>query len=149
VAALQTFRLAAPTEDVEAACRRALRNVDWQELPTDTFRIDVPAPGQGHVLGELLIGLIELLPLSRRLFSRLRTVTRHAPPASARSQAVIYAVWGRVVMVTISLRMLGNVGTELTIAGQGGLPGKAAAAVQELRHSIEVQSGSLTTSPRP
>ena len=93
--------------------------------------------------------LIELIPPLRRLFARLQTRTLHAPPLSPRSQAAIYAVWGQVVMVTISLREHAGFGTEVTIAGQGGFPGKAATAVGELRHAIEIQSGSLTPSPRP
>ena len=118
--------------------------MDWQELPTDTFEIHVAAHDGASVLGELLIGLSELIPPIRRLFARARTITRHAPPPSHTSEAVIYAVWGRTVMVTISLRELGGFGTEVTIAGQGGLPGKAAAAVvSDLRRSIEIESGSL------
>jgi hypothetical protein len=146
---LQTFRLSSAKADVEVACRRALRNVDWKELPTDKFEIEVAAAGQANVLGELVIWFIELIPPARRLFARARTITHHAPPPSRGSEAVIYAVWSQVVMVTISLRDLAGSGTEVTIAGQGGMPGKAAAVVSDLRRSIEIQSGSLTTSPRP
>ena len=145
---VQTFRLSQARADVEAACRRALRNVDWQELPSDKFEREVPAPGQANVLGEVTIWLIELIPPARRLFARARTITRHAPPPSRGSEAVIYAVWSQVVMVTISLRDVASFGTEVTIAGEGGMPGKAAAVVSDLRRSIEIQSGSLTTSPR-
>jgi hypothetical protein len=146
---LQTFRLPQARADVEAACRRALRNVDWQELPSDKFEREVPASGHANVLGELLIWLIEVIPPVRRLFARARTITRHAPPPSRGSEAVIYAVWSQVVMVTISLHELAGIGTAVTIAGQGGMQGKAAAIVSELRRSIEIQSGSLTTSLRP
>jgi hypothetical protein len=148
VTEIQTFSLAIPRSDVEAACRRALRNVDWQELPTGTLSLEVPTPGNADVLAELLIGLIDLIPPFRRLFARLRTRTRHAPPPSRGSDAVIYAAWGRTVMVTISLRELGLSSTEVTLAGEGGLPGKAAAVLSELRRSIEIQSGSLGDSQR-
>ncbi|HEX5825755.1 MAG TPA: hypothetical protein VFY18_14950 [Candidatus Limnocylindrales bacterium] len=150
---LQTFLLAAPRPDVESACRRALRNVDWLELPTDTFTIESPAfigggggggSGPTSVVVELLIGILELIPQVRQRLTRLRTITRHAPPPAPRSDAVINAIWGKVVMVTISLRDQGDSGTEVTIAGQGGLPGKAAAVVTDLHHSIAIQSGSLT-----
>ena len=97
------------------------------------------------MLGELLMGLIELIPP----FRRLRTRTRHAPLPSPMSEAVIYGVWRNAVMVTISLREQGGSGTEVTMAGQGGLPAKAEALLWDLRHSIEIQSGSLTTSRRP
>ena len=145
---IQTFSLATPGVDVAAACRRALRNVDWRELPTGTLRSQVPTPGQGDVLGELLLGLIELIPPSRRLFARLRTRTRQAPPAARGSDVVIYGAWGQVVMVTISLRELELSRTEVTLAGEGGLPGKATAVLSELRRSIEIQSGSLGDSQR-
>jgi hypothetical protein len=145
----QTFSLATPAVDVESACRRALRNVDWRELPTGTLSLEVPTPGNADVLGELLIGLIEFIPPFRRLFARLRTRTRHAPPPSHGSDAVIYAAWGQAVMVTISLREQALSSTEVTLAGEGGLPGKAAVVVSELRHSIEIQSGSLGDSQRP
>ena len=146
---IQTFILETPSVDVEAACRRALRNVDWRELPTDTLRLEVPTPGQADVLGELVIGLIEVIPPFRRLFTRLRTRTRHAPPPSRGSDAVIYGTWGQVVMVTISLRERALSLTEVTLAGEGGLPGKAAEVLSELRRSIEIQSGSLGDSQRP
>jgi hypothetical protein len=146
---IQTFSLATPRVDVEAACRRALRNVDWLELPTGTLRSEVPTPGQADVLGELLIGLIEVIPPFRRLFARLRTRTRQAPPPARGSDVVIYGAWGKVVMVTISLRELGFTRTEVTLAGEGGLPGKASAVLSELRRSIEIQSGSLGHSQRP
>lgn len=146
MAHVQTFRLAAPITDVESACRRALRNVDWQELPTDTFRIELPGVGSNSLMGELLIGLLEFIPAVRRF---LRTRTLHALRPSLRSESVIYGVWGNVVTVTISLREQGGFGTELTIAAQGGLPGKAAALVGDLRRSIEIQSGSLTPTRRP
>jgi hypothetical protein len=108
----------------------------------------MPTPGSADVLAELLIGLIESIPPFLRLFTRLRTRTRHAPPPSSGSDAVIYAAWGQAVMVTISLRELALSSTEVTLAGEGGLPGKAAAVVSELRRSIEIQSGSLGDSQR-
>jgi hypothetical protein len=148
VTVIKTFALAIPRVDVEAACRRALRNVDWQELPTGTLSLEVPIPGSADVLAELLIGLIDSIPPFRRLFARLLTRTRHAPPSSPGSDAVIYAAWGRAVMVTISLRELALSSTEVTLAGEGGLPGKAAAVVSELRRSIEIHSGSLGDSQR-
>lgn len=52
-------------------------------------------------------------------------------------------------MVTISLREQALPWTEVTLAGEGGLPGKAADVVSELRRSIEIQSGSLGDSQRP
>jgi hypothetical protein len=145
---IETFILAYPRVAVEAACRRALRNVDWQELPTGTLSLEVPIPGNADVLGELLIALIESIPPFRRLFTRLRTRTSHAPPPSRGSDAVIYAAWGQAVMVTISLRELAPASTDVTLAGEGGLPGKAAVVVPELRRSIEIQSGSLGESQR-
>ena len=84
----------------------------------------MPTPGQADVLGESLIALIELIPPLRRLFARLRTRTRHAPPPSRGSDAVIYAAWGQVVMVTISLREQALSWTEATLAGEGGLAGQ-------------------------
>lgn len=146
---IQTFSLATPIVDVEAACRRALRNVDWQELPMGTLSLEVPTPGNADVLADLLIGLIESIPPFRRLFARLRTRTRHAPPPSPGNDTVIYAAWGQAVMVTISLREQAFSWTEVTLAGEGGLPGKAADVVSELRRSIEIQSGSLGGSQRP
>jgi hypothetical protein len=146
---IQTFSLATTRVEVEAACRRALRNVDWQELPTGSVSSEVPTPGNADALAELLIGLIDLIPPFRRLFTRLRTRTRHAPPPSRGSDAVIYSAWGQTVMVTISLRELAVSATEVTLAGEGGLPGKAAAVLSELRRSIEIQSGSLGDSQRP
>ena len=145
---VQTFSLAIPRIEVEGACRRALRNVDWRELPAGSLSSEMPTPGSADVLAELLIGLIESIPPFRRLFTRLRTRTRHAPPPSSGSDAVIYAAWGQAVMVTISLRELALSSTEVTLAGEGGLPGKAAAVVSELRRSIEIQSGSLGDSQR-
>jgi len=44
---IQTFSLATPRVDVEAACRRALRNVDWRELPTGTFELGGADPRPG------------------------------------------------------------------------------------------------------
>jgi hypothetical protein len=143
VTVIQAFSLAISRVDVEAACRRALRNVDWQELPTGTLSLEVPTPGSADVLGDVVIGLIESIPPFRRLFTRLRTRTRHAPPPSRGSDAVIYAAWGQAVMVTISLRELALSSTEVTLAGKGGLPGKATAVLSELRRSIEIQSGYL------
>jgi hypothetical protein len=148
VTVIETFALAIPRVNVEAACRRALRNVDWQELPTGTLSSEVPIPGNADLLGDRLIGLIDLIPPLRRLFARLRTRTRRAPPPSAGSDAVIYAAWSQAVMVTISFRELALSSTEVTLAGEGGLPGKAAAVVSELRRSIEIQSGSLGDSQR-
>jgi hypothetical protein len=49
-------------------------------------------------------------------------------------------------MVTISLHDQGGFGVEVTIAGEGGLPGKVAVCVRDLRRSIEIQTGSLTLS---
>jgi hypothetical protein len=146
---IQTFSLDTPSVDAEAACRRALRNVDWRELPTGTLSLEVPTPGSADVLGDLLIWLMELIPPFRRLFARLRTRTRHAPLPSRGSDAVIYGAWGPAVMVTISLHERALSLTEVTLAGEGGLPGKAAAVVSELRRSIEIQSGSFGDSQRP
>jgi hypothetical protein len=144
----QTFSLATPAVDVEAACRRALRNVDWQELPTGTLRLEVPTPGQADIFGDLLIGLIGSIPPFRPLFARLRTRTRRAPPPARGSDAVIYGAWGKAVIVTISLREQALSRTQVTLAGEGGLPGKAADVVSELRRSIEIQSGFLGDSQR-
>ena len=106
-----------------------------------TLSLEVPTPGNADVLADLPIGLIASIPPVRRLFARLRTRRRYAPPSSPGSDAVIYAVWGQAVMVTISLREQGHSSTEVTLAGEGGLPGKAAAVISELRRSIEIQSG--------
>jgi hypothetical protein len=60
----QTFVLAASRPDVESACRRALRNADWQELPTDAFTRQVPVfvGSAGGLVAELMVlMLIELL----------------------------------------------------------------------------------------
>jgi hypothetical protein len=137
-----TFRLPAARPEVESACRRALRSVDWQELPTDTFKIE-PLP---TITGNDVFVLLGLIPFVRRRLMRLLTVTRVAPTPSPAADAVVYGVRGRAVMVTISLRDREVIGTEVIIAGQGGLPGKAAAAVRDLRHSIEIQSGSVNSS---
>jgi hypothetical protein len=141
---VQTFRLSAPRPEVESACRRALRNVDWQELPTDTFKVEPP-----DFAGQDLIWLLGLIPLLRQRLARVGTRTRVAPPPSSGADAVVYGVWRQVVLVTITLRDWECLGTEVTIAGQGGPPGKAAAAVGDLRRSIEIQSGSLDPSRRP
>ena len=154
----QTFRIPAPRPDIESACHRALRNVDWQELPTDTLKIESPGIAVGGdagsglialVVGELLIGLLASIPFLRQRFARVRTRTLVAPTPPPGSDVVLYGVWGRVVMVTISLRDREGDGTEVTIAGQGGLAGKAAAVVWDLRHSIEIHSGLLNPSRRP
>ena len=149
---VETFRLLALRPEVESACRRALRNADWQELPTNTFKFVSPAYAGNSVLGELLMWLLESIPPSRRYLTRLRTHTWTAPTPSPDAHAVVYGVWRGfwrgVVMVTISLRDREGSGTEVTIAGKGGLPGAAAAAVRDLRHSIEIESGSVNP-PRP
>lgn len=146
----QTFLLAASRPHVESACRRALRNVDWLELPTGTWTgpVRVQAGAAGGLAGELIVlTLIEILkripPLRQRL-TRLITITLHAPTPAPGSASVIYAIWGNLVMVTISLRGQVDSATEVTIEGKGGLVGTAAAAVTDLRQSIAIESGSLT-----
>jgi hypothetical protein len=100
----------------------------------------------GGDVGELLIWLLESIPWFRRRLERLRTHTRIAPPPSTGADSVMYGVWHEVVIVTISFRDKEGAGTELTIAGHGSLPRKVAAVVSDLRHSIEIQSGSLNPS---
>ena len=46
-------------------------------------------------------------------------------------------------MVTISLRDQGDSATEVTLEGEGGMVGVAAAAVTDLRQSIVIEPGSL------
>jgi len=141
--AIQTFSLATPWVTVEAACRRALGNVYWRELPSPTLTLDAPTPGQADMLGDTLLGLMESIPPFRRLSARMRTITRHAPPPPRGSDAVIYGAWCQAVIVTISLRERTSSRTDVTLAGDGGLPGKAATVLSELRRSIEIQSGSI------
>ena len=92
-------------------------------------------------MGELLMTLVESIPPFRRAIARLRTPTLHAAPPSHPNDVVIYAVWGKIVIVTISLGEVAGPSTEITIDGRGGLPGKAAAAVSDLRRSIEIHTG--------
>ena len=108
----------------------------------------------GGLVGELMVlMLIELLkrisPVRQRL-KPLMTTTSHAPSPAPGSDAVINAVsvinssTGEFVLLTISLRDHGGSWTQVTLEGKGGLLRKAAAVVTDLRHSIEIESGSLT-----
>jgi len=139
---VEQFRLPASLAECEEACHRALRSVDWQELPTDTLEVKAPMVYDQSDAG-CLISLLEVVPAFRRRLDRVRTLTFHAPAGPPGSQAEIAASWrGGQVMVRISLRERAGFGTEMTISGSGATG--VSSAVRELRRSIEIQAGSLT-----
>ena len=122
-------------DEAEAGIRRALRSVDWEELPSDRYEYDVPLTGGGR-RKEGSSFLLEAIPFTRRWLRRALKRSIQAPPRRFKSDDELFGRH-RGSVVRISLVDRAAFGTEVTI-----VDGKS--PIGELRRSIEIQGGSLT-----
>jgi len=142
VATVEGFRLSIGGIEAESACHRALRSADWTEQAADRFEVPNYLPGSE---GEATAKFLDRI--TRGLSRRYTTRSASAPDGPTGADAEINAVWSARVIVRISLRERSSDATEVTLSGSG-LPGLGHAmlrsALDDLRRSIEIQSGSTT-----
>lgn len=146
------FRVPLDVDAAVEACRRAFRNVDWQQQTADTLTIPLPSGGvwwgeEPGLLSGVMLGSA-VSHVTDRLLRRVPPPSTRAPDGPPVVAAELYGAWREVVVVRVSLIDAGAFGTDVVISGSDvaniGLKGRVRDAVGELRRSIEIQSGVLT-----
>ena len=93
---VEDFGVSASLGGTGDACRRGLSELHWTEQRSDRHEVRLPVTGAGDVIGEvilyLLMGLLRLLPVTKRFIHRYTSRTAQAPPGPAETNAEINAV---------------------------------------------------------
>jgi len=155
---IEDFRVSdSPTQTV-AACHRGLSTFNSVEQTSDRHEVPLPIIGDW---GELIVGLLALLPVTRPLVKRYTMRTARAPEGPPDADAEINAVL-RVnatqpmndLLVRISVRDRGGFGTDVAISGANLLATRWGAdalrsEIRKLHQAIESESRNPSQTPTP